>query len=181
MAERLLSVNIGLPRDINWRGKTVHTGIWKSPVPGHVIVRKLNIDGDGQGDLGGHGGVNRAVMVYQLDSYQYWERELSRTNFSYGQFGENFTVDGLPDVEVCIGDRYRIGTALFEVSQPRVTCYRVGIRMDEPQMAECRLCAAASMCPGTQSFRAFSISRKPVTCRCAGRAVRGSATLAKAA
>jgi ferredoxin-NADP reductase/MOSC domain-containing protein YiiM/ferredoxin len=130
-----VSVNIGLPRDINWRGKTVHTGIWKSPVPGRVIVRKLNIDGDGQGDLGGHGGVNRAVMVYQLESYRYWERELSRTNFSYGQFGENFTVDGLPDVEVCIGDRYRIGTALFEVSQPRVTCYRVGIRMDEPQMA----------------------------------------------
>jgi ferredoxin-NADP reductase/MOSC domain-containing protein YiiM/ferredoxin len=135
MATRLVSVNIGLPRDFNWRGKTVHTGIWKSPVPGRVIVRKLNIDGDGQGDLGGHGGVNRAVMVYQLDSYRYWERELSRTNFSYGQFGENFTVDGLPDVEVCIGDRYRIGTALFEVSQPRVTCYRVGIRMDEPQMA----------------------------------------------
>ena len=132
---RLVSVNIGLPRDITWRGKTVRTGIWKSPVPGRLIVRKLNIDGDGQGDLGGHGGVNRAVMVYQLDSYRYWERELSRTNFSYGQFGENFTVDGLPDVEVRIGDRYRIGTALFEVSQPRVTCYRVGIRMDEPQMA----------------------------------------------
>jgi len=135
MTTRLVSVNIGLPRDINWRGKTVHTGIWKSPVPGRVIVRNLNIDGDGQGDLGGHGGVNRAVMVYQLDSYRYWERELGRSNFSYGQFGENFTVDGLPDVEVCIGDRYRIGTALFEVSQPRVTCYRVGIRMDEPQMA----------------------------------------------
>src|SRR6201996_7595773 len=135
MVGRLISVNVGLPRDINWRGKTVHTGIWKSPVLGRVIVRKLNLDGDGQGDLGGHGGVNRAVMVYQLDSYRYWERELSRTNFSYGQFGENFTVDGLPDVEVCIGDRYRIGTALFEVSQPRVTCYRVGIRMDEPQMA----------------------------------------------
>ena len=135
LAARLVSVNIGLPRDITWRGKTVHTGIWKSPVPGRIIVRKLNIDGDGQGDLGGHGGVNRAVMVYQLDSYQYWERELRRTNFLYGQFGENFTVDGLPDVEVCIGDRYRIGTALFEVSQPRVTCYRLGIRMDEPQMA----------------------------------------------
>ena len=102
-------------------------------MPGRVIVRKLNIDGDGQGDLGGHGGVNRAVMVYQLDSYRYWERELGRSNFSYGQFGENFTVDGLPDVEVCIGDRYRIGSALFEVSQPRVTCYRLGIRMDEPQ------------------------------------------------
>jgi ferredoxin-NADP reductase/MOSC domain-containing protein YiiM/ferredoxin len=135
MAARLVSVNVGLPRDITWRGKTVHTGIWKSPVPGRLIVRKLNIEGDGQGDLAGHGGVNRAVMVYQLDSYRYWERELKRTNFSYGQFGENFTVDGLPDVEVCIGDCYRIGTALFEVSQPRVTCYRVGIRMDEPQMA----------------------------------------------
>jgi ferredoxin-NADP reductase/MOSC domain-containing protein YiiM/ferredoxin len=134
-AARLVSVNVGLPRDITWRGKTVHTGIWKSPVQGRLIVRKLNIEGDGQGDLGGHGGVNRAVMVYQLDSYRYWERQLNRTNFSYGQFGENFTVDGLPDVEVCIGDCYRIGTALFEVSQPRVTCYRVGIRMDEPQMA----------------------------------------------
>jgi ferredoxin-NADP reductase/MOSC domain-containing protein YiiM/ferredoxin len=134
-AARLVSVNVGLPRDITWRGKTVHTGIWKSPAPGRLIVRKLNLDGDGQGDLGGHGGLNRAVMVYQLDSYRYWERILSRTNFSYGQFGENFTVDGLPDVEVCIGDRYRIGTALFEVSQPRVTCYRVGIRLDEPQMA----------------------------------------------
>jgi MOSC domain-containing protein YiiM len=135
LSARLVSINVGLPRDIAWRGRTVHTGIWKSPVPDRVIVRKLNLDGDGQGDLGGHGGVNRAVMVYQLDSYRYWERELSRNNFSYGQFGENFTVDGLPDVEVCIGDRYRIGTALFEVSQPRVTCYRVGIRMEEPQMA----------------------------------------------
>ena len=135
LAARLVSVNIGLPRDIRWRGKTVRTGIWKSPVQGRLVVRKLNIDGDGQGDLGGHGGVNRAVMVYQLESYRYWERKLSRTDFSHGQFGENFTVDGLPDVEVCIGDRYRIGTALFEVSQPRVTCYRVGIRMDEPQMA----------------------------------------------
>lgn len=132
---RLISVNIGLPREITWRGKTIRTGVWKSPIVGRVTVRKLNIDGDGQGDLAGHGGVNRAVMVYQLDSYRYWERQLSRTDFSYGQFGENFTVEGLPDVEVCIGDRYHIGTALFEVSQPRVTCYRLGIRMDEPQMA----------------------------------------------
>ena len=134
MAARLVSVNIGLPRDIAWRGKTVRTGIWKTPAQGRLTVRKLNIDGDGQGDLGGHGGVNRAVMVYQMDSYRHWERELGRTDFSYGQFGENFTVEGLPDDEVCIGDRYRIGTALFEVSQPRVTCYRVGIRMDEPRM-----------------------------------------------
>src|SRR5271155_4775328 len=98
------------------------------------MVRRLNIDGDRQGDLAGHGGLNRPVMVYQMDSYRYWERELGRNNFSYGQFGENFTVEGLPDAEVCVGDRYRIGSALFEVSQPRVTCYRVGIRMEEPQM-----------------------------------------------
>jgi ferredoxin-NADP reductase/MOSC domain-containing protein YiiM len=132
---RLVAVNVGMPRDIAWRGKTVHTGIYKSPVTGRVMVRALNIDGDGQGDLGGHGGPNRPVMVYQLNSYRYWERELSRSDLSYGQFGENFTVDGLADAEVCIGDRYRIGGALFEISQPRVTCYRVGIRMDEPQMA----------------------------------------------
>jgi len=99
------------------------------------MVRRLNIDGDGQGDLGGHGGEQRAVLVYQVGSYRYWERELGRSGLSFGQFGENFTVEGLADDEVCIGDRYRIGTALFEVTQPRVTCYRVGIRMDEPRMA----------------------------------------------
>jgi ferredoxin-NADP reductase/MOSC domain-containing protein YiiM len=99
------------------------------------MVRKLNIVGDGQGDLAGHGGEQRAVFVYQMESYHYWERFLGRNDFVYGQFGENFTVEGLPDDEVCIGDRYRIGDAQFEVSQPRVTCYRVGIRMDEPRMA----------------------------------------------
>src|ERR1700740_3619343 len=114
MAARLISVNVGLPRDINWRGKTVHTGIWKSPVLGRVIVRKLNIDGDGQGDLGGHGGVNRAVMVYQLDSYRYWQDQLKRNDFEYGQFGENLTIEGLADNEVCIGHRYRNGGAEFE-------------------------------------------------------------------
>jgi ferredoxin-NADP reductase/MOSC domain-containing protein YiiM len=99
------------------------------------MVRRLNIDGDGQGDLNGHGGERRAVFVYQMDSYRYWQSHLGRDDFIYGQFGENFTVDGLPDSEVCIGDRYRIGGALFEVTQPRVTCYRLGIRMNEPEMA----------------------------------------------
>src|ERR1700710_2592043 len=99
------------------------------------MVRTINIDGDDQADRRGHGGEHRAVFVYQIESYKYWEQELSRDDFSYGQFGENFTVDGLPDAEVCIGDRYRIGSALFEVTQPRVTCYRLGIRMDEPDMA----------------------------------------------
>ncbi|WGD55167.1 MOSC and FAD-binding oxidoreductase domain-containing protein [Bradyrhizobium sp. CB1650] len=132
---RLLSVNVGLPRDIPWQGQIVHTGIWKTPVNGPRMVRRLNIDGDGQGDLHGHGGERRAVFVYQIESYRYWQNYLRRNDFVYGQFGENFTVDGLADTDVCIGDRFRIGGALFEVTQPRVTCYRLGIRMDEPEMA----------------------------------------------
>lgn len=130
----LVSVNVGLPRDVEWQGRVVRTAIWKQPVSGRVHVRRLNIDGDGQGDLAGHGGEHRAVMVYQLDSYRYWESVLERHDLEFGQFGENLTVDGLSDNEVCIGDRYRIGSALFEVTQPRVTCYRVGIRMNNPQM-----------------------------------------------
>jgi ferredoxin-NADP reductase/MOSC domain-containing protein YiiM len=131
---RLLSVNVGLPRDVTWNGKTVRTSVWKLPVDGRRMVRKLDIDGDAQADLAGHGGEQRAVFVYQMDSYHYWERFLGRSDFIFGQFGENFTVEGLPDSEVCIGDRYRIGGAEFEVTQPRVTCYRVAIRMNEPRM-----------------------------------------------
>jgi ferredoxin-NADP reductase/MOSC domain-containing protein YiiM len=132
---QLLSVNVGHPREIAWRGKTVYTSVWKQPVEGRRLVRRLNVDGDAQGDLHGHGGEQRAVFVYQMDSFHYWERELKRSDFTLGQFGENFTVEGLADSEVCVGDRYRIGGALFEVTQPRVTCYRVGIRMNEPRMA----------------------------------------------
>src|SRR5438309_3641686 len=132
---RLLSVNVGLPRDVEWRGRIVRTGIWKDPVQGRRRVKRLNVEGDGQADLGGHGGEQRAVFVYQVESYRYWEERLGRHDFTHGQFGENFTIEGLPDDEVCIGDRYRIGTALFEVTQPRVTCYRVGIRTNEPQLA----------------------------------------------
>jgi ferredoxin-NADP reductase/MOSC domain-containing protein YiiM len=130
----LLSVNVGLPKDVPWQGRTVHTGVWKHPVPGPAMVRRLNIDGDGQGDTSGHGGEQRAVLVYQIKSYRHWEQHLGRDDFGYGQFGENLTVDGLPDDEVCIGDRYRIGEAEFEVTQPRVTCYRVGLRLSAPQM-----------------------------------------------
>lgn len=132
---KLLSVNVGLPREIEWNGKIVRTAIWKSPVPGRVFARRLNLDGDGQGDLEGHGGEHRAVMVYQIEAYRYWERELGRNDFEYGQFGENLTVEGLADDEVCIGDRYSIGSAIFEVTQPRVTCYRLGLRMNNPEMA----------------------------------------------
>jgi ferredoxin-NADP reductase/MOSC domain-containing protein YiiM len=131
---RLLSVNVGVPREVSWNGKTVRTAVWKFPVQERRMVRKLNIDGDAQGDLAGHGGEQRAVFVYQMDSYHYWEHFLGRNDFSFGQFGENLTVDGLLDTDVCIGDRYRIGDALFEVTAPRVTCYRVGIRMNEPRM-----------------------------------------------
>jgi ferredoxin-NADP reductase/MOSC domain-containing protein YiiM len=130
----LLSVNVGLPQDVAWHGQTVHTAVWKRPVDGPRLVRRLNIDGDGQGDLAGHGGEHRAVFVYQIESYGYWQQQLGRADFSYGQFGENFTVDGLADDQVCIGDRYRIGEAVFEVTQPRVTCYRVGIRMGDPRI-----------------------------------------------
>ncbi|HSU32771.1 MAG TPA: MOSC and FAD-binding oxidoreductase domain-containing protein [Bryobacteraceae bacterium] len=131
---RLLSVNVGLPRNVQWNGRTVHTAIWKEPVRGHCRVARLNLDGDAQGDLAGHGGEQRAVFVYQIESYTYWQERLNRKDFVYGQFGENFTVEGLPDDVVCIGDRYQIGSAVLEVTQPRVTCYRVGIRMNEPQM-----------------------------------------------
>jgi ferredoxin-NADP reductase/MOSC domain-containing protein YiiM len=130
----LLSVNVGLPRDVTWNGQTVHTGIWKEPVAGPVMARRLNLDGDGQGDLGGHGGEQRAIMVYQAQSYEHWRHHLGRSDLGWGIFGENFTVDGLPDDQVCIGDRYRIGEAEFEVTQPRVTCYRVGLRLGEPRM-----------------------------------------------
>jgi ferredoxin-NADP reductase/MOSC domain-containing protein YiiM/ferredoxin len=132
---RLLSVNVGLPRDIAWKGRTVHTGVWKNPVAGGCRVGRLNLAGDGQGDLAGHGGEHRAVFVYQIESYRYWQEQLKRTDFVYGQFGENFTIEGLADDAACIGDRFQIGTALFEVTQPRVTCFRVGIRMNEPRMA----------------------------------------------
>ncbi|MGH3877471.1 MAG: MOSC domain-containing protein [Actinophytocola sp.] len=133
-AGRLLSVNVGLPKDVAWQGRTVHTGVWKQPVDGARMVRTLNVDGDGQGDLGGHGGEMRAVLVYQLQSYEHWRVHFGRDDLAHGQFGENFTVDGLADDEVCIGDRYRIGEAEFEVTQPRVTCFRVGMRFGEPTL-----------------------------------------------
>jgi ferredoxin-NADP reductase/MOSC domain-containing protein YiiM len=132
---KLLSVNVGLPRDVVWKERTVHTGVWKNPVTGRCRVGRLNLEGDGQGDLAGHGGEHRAVFVYQMESYRYWREQLKRNDFMYGQFGENFTIEGSADDAVCIGDRFQIGSALFEVTQPRVTCYRVGIRMNEPRMA----------------------------------------------
>ncbi|MFZ1996646.1 MAG: MOSC and FAD-binding oxidoreductase domain-containing protein [Solirubrobacteraceae bacterium] len=131
---QLVSLNVGGPRDIPWEGKTVRTAIWKEPVEGPRMVRRINVDGDDQADRHAHGGEHRAVYVYQLGSYRYWQEQLDRSDFTYGQFGENFTVQGLADDEVCVGDRYRIGGATFEVTQPRVTCFRLGIRMNDPRM-----------------------------------------------
>ncbi len=127
---KLVSVNVSLPKEITFRGKTVRTGIFKEPVEGRVNVKTLNIEGDGQADLIGHGGEFRAVYVYSFDNYAYWEDELGRTDFKFGQFGENLTVEGMSDEDVHVGDIFRIGTALFEVTQPRVPCYKLGIKMD---------------------------------------------------
>jgi ferredoxin-NADP reductase/MOSC domain-containing protein YiiM len=131
---RLLSLNVGQPREVDWGGRKVVTSIWKDAVPDRRWVDRLNVAGDAQADLAAHGGEHRAVYVYDVSAYRHWERELGRDDFVNGQFGENFTVEGLPDDEVCVGDRYRVGGALFEVTQPRVTCYRLGLRMGEPQM-----------------------------------------------
>lgn len=130
----LVSVNVGLPAEVPWRDQSVRTAIWKRPVGGRVFAGRLNLAGDAQADLAGHGGEQRAVMVYQLDSYRYWSDFLKRSDFEYGQFGENLTVEGMADSDVCIGDRYRIGGAIFEVTAPRVTCWRLGIRMGNERM-----------------------------------------------
>src|SRR5258708_34187927 len=132
---RLLSVNVGLPREIEWRGRTVRTAIWKEAVQGRRRVKRLNVEGDGQADLGGHGGEQRAVFVYQIESYRYWAERLGRRDFTHGQVGENFTSEGLPDDEGCMGYRCRGRTAPCAVTLPRVTVYRVGMRANEPQLA----------------------------------------------
>jgi ferredoxin-NADP reductase/MOSC domain-containing protein YiiM/ferredoxin len=131
---RLLSVNVGRPRTIAWRGRRVRSAIWKEPVCDRRWVDRLNVAGDAQADLVGHGGEHRAVYVYDQTAYDHWAQFLGRDDLAPGHFGENFTVEGMSDDEVCVGDRYRIGGATFEVTQPRVTCFKVGLRLDEPRM-----------------------------------------------
>lgn len=126
---RLLSVNVSQPKAISYRGKTVRTGIFKEPVKGRVMLRRLNLDGDGQGDLNVHGGPDKAVYVYTVEHYDFWARALGRNDFTFGQFGENFTVEGMPEERIHIGDVFRVGSALVEVSQPRVPCYKLGLKM----------------------------------------------------
>ena len=129
---KLVSINVSPPKDVPYRGETLYTGIYKQPVSGRVMLRQLNLDGDGQADLEAHGGHDKAVYAYPHEHYTYWSRELGRTDFSFGQFGENFTTEGMLEHEVCIGDVYRIGGAIVEVTQPRAPCYKLAHKMGMP-------------------------------------------------
>lgn len=127
----LISINVGFPREIIHGGRTVSTGIFKAPVAGPVWLGRLNLVGDGQADLRVHGGTDKAVYVYPFEHYAFWAGELGRNEFSHGQFGENFTTEGLLEDEVSIGDVFRIGVARVQVTQPRTPCFKLGIRMGD--------------------------------------------------
>jgi MOSC domain-containing protein YiiM len=131
---KIISVNVSKPIVVEWARKRVSTGIFKSPVAGPVVVNTLNIQGDGQADLTVHGGVDKAVYAYSLDHYAYWAQTLQRDDLPYGQFGENLTIEGLNEAEICIGDRWRIGTAEFAITQPRQPCFKLGIRFGDDEM-----------------------------------------------
>ncbi len=133
---QLISVNVGLPREVNWKGKTVSTGIFKEPVNARVMVRSLNLEGDGQADLTVHGGLDKAVYVYPFEHYDYWRSELPDTELTPGIFGENFTVTGFKEEEINIGDRFQIGNVELMVTQPRLPCYKLGIRFGRPDMVK---------------------------------------------
>jgi MOSC domain-containing protein YiiM len=131
---KLLSVNVGRPRQVNYKGHAISTGIYKSAVTGPVHLRQTNLEGDGQADLTVHGGVDKAVYVYPAEHYPFWEEELNRNDFTWGQFGENFTVENMSEADTCVGDVFRIGSALLQVTQPREPCYKLGIRMENPDI-----------------------------------------------
>ena len=131
---RLLAVHVGMPRDVEWRGRSVRTSIFKSPVSHRVRVTTLNLEGDEQSDLSVHGGPEKAVYAYPAEHYPLWRSELADPALAYGAFGENLTTEGLLEDEVCIGDRYRIGTTELVVTQPRTPCYKLGIRFGRPEM-----------------------------------------------
>lgn len=130
---KLISVNVSLPKEIQYKGETVTTGIFKEPVQGRVMLRELNLDGDRQADLTVHGGVHQAVYVYPFEHYDYWQHKLGRQDLGYGQFGENFTVTEMMEDQVHIGDIFRIGNAVVQITQPRVPCYKLAIKMNLPK------------------------------------------------
>jgi len=125
---KVVSVNVGLPREVTWNGKVITTGIYKEPVDGRVTLRTLNLDGDKQADLSVHGGPTKAVYLYPAEHYEYWREELPDMDLPWGMFGENLTVEGLSEDTVNIGDRFRIGTAEVMVTEPRMPCYKLGIK-----------------------------------------------------
>ena len=131
---RVVSINAGLPREVQWGGKTILTSIFKTPVSGPVQVRRLNVEGDQQSDLSVHGGADKAVYLYPAEHYAFWRAELPAVGFSWGAYGENFTTEGLLEGTTCIGDRFRIGSAEFVVTQPRMPCFKLGIRFDRRDM-----------------------------------------------
>src|SRR6476646_9408626 len=134
---KLLSVNVGLPREVEWNGRTIRTSIFKSPVPGRVPVRKLNLDGDQQSDLTVHGGVDKAVYVYPMEHYAFWREEIPDLDIgAWGAFGENLTMDGLLEDAVHIGDQLSIGTAAFTVTQPRLPCYKLQARFQRSDIVK---------------------------------------------
>jgi MOSC domain-containing protein YiiM len=133
---KLISVNVGLPQDIAWRGKRVKTSIWKKPVAGRVRVSKLNLEGDRQSDLSVHGGIHKAVYAYPAEHYSFWRSRLRDADLPWGAFGENFTVEGLLEDQVQIGDCLRVGSAEFIVTQPRMPCFKLGIRFNRPEMVK---------------------------------------------
>jgi MOSC domain-containing protein YiiM len=133
---KLLSINVGLPREVEWRGKLVRTSIFKAPVSGRVRVTRLNIQGDQQSDLSVHGGADKAVYAYPSEHYAFWRRELPGMDFPWGTFGENLTTEGLLEDKVHIGDRFRAGSAEFIVSQPRMPCFKLAIRFSRPDMVK---------------------------------------------
>jgi MOSC domain-containing protein YiiM len=132
----IVSINVGLPREVSWRGKTVSTGIFKSPFEGPVKLRTLNLDGDGQADLSVHGGTNKAAYLYPAEHYVYWRGELSDMDLTWGNFGENFTTQGLLEEDIHIGDIFRVGSVLVRVAEPRMPCYKLGIRFGRSDMVK---------------------------------------------
>jgi MOSC domain-containing protein YiiM len=133
---KLHSVNVGLPRDVMWHGHEVTTGIYKDPVKGRVAIRRLNLDGDGQADLSVHGGKDKAVYCYPFEHYAYWKRELPGTDLPFGMFGENLTLEGVSEDTVHIGDRFAVGSATLVVTQPRLPCYKLGIKFQSDDMVK---------------------------------------------
>jgi MOSC domain-containing protein YiiM len=131
---RLISVNVGRPRLVMWRGEAVSTGIYKKPVAGRVMLRRLNLDGDRQADLAVHGGPTKAAYVYPAEHYEFWRAELPGVELPYGMFGENFTAEGFSEEAVRIGDRFRLGGAEVMVTEPRMPCYKLGIKFGSPEI-----------------------------------------------